>query len=241
MASATSFVSEMNELAKDEELLDESFWNSDQSRFEYEMKRERSYARKGERIVEVQVCNINAISHSYTIQVHLSKSGELGKKIFIVLQEQSGNFGPQVQLKVDAAVEQCENVFVRCNKSGKCTKQLMQEWTEEVLNPDIPETTILLLDSWTGQGEKANLDDSIDEKIDFRIKYIPKLTTKYCQPLDIYFFRQYKKVVKDITEYVRDQFLRNLSKLKPNDRTFIIELQYVVYNHLSSSIFRPTW
>lgn len=241
MQTANDFVSEMNELAKNEDLCDDSFWNSDQSRFEYEMRRERSYARKGERLVEVQVCDMNSISHSYTIQVHLSKSGELGQKIFIVLQEASGKFGPNVQIKVDETVEKCGNVYVCCNTSGKCTKKLMKEWTEEVLNPDISGTTVLLLDSWTGQGEKANLDDSIDEETDFCIKYIPKLTTKYCQPLDVYFFRQYKKVAKDITEYVRDEFLRDQSKLKPNNRTFIIKLQSIIYNQLSSSIFRPTW
>ena len=39
------------------------------------------------------------------------------------------------------------------------------------------------------------------------VKFLPKCSTQYIQPLDLYFFRQYKQFIKDITHFVR---LRNI-------------------------------
>lgn len=72
----------------------------------------------------------------------------------------------------------------------------------------------------------------------FSIEYIPKLSTKYCQPLDLFFFYHYKKVVKDITEYVRRQYVNEMSDLRPDNRYFIIKLHSVVYNQVSCCIYQ---
>lgn len=79
LESAAKFVIEMNETIPKYNLQDDSIWNGDQTSFEYEMQRDRTYATKGRRTVEVQGCDQNALTHSYTVQIHLSKNGMMGK------------------------------------------------------------------------------------------------------------------------------------------------------------------
>ena len=87
VVNATTFLMEVNEKVREMDLRDESVWNADQSGFEFEPLRNRTLSPKGEKIVEVRVVAKTAVSHSYTIQVHLSKAGKLGKNIFICFQE----------------------------------------------------------------------------------------------------------------------------------------------------------
>lgn len=215
-----AFVFEMNEHAIENKLSDRKYWNSDQSRFEYELKRDRTYEEKGIKIVEAMACKLNALSHSYTIQIHMSKDGCLGEKMFIVFQEASGNFGVRVQKLVDIELKTCTNVIATATKSGKCTKEMVKIWYTEVFADDIEEDTVLLLDAWTGQSDKIdyayfleNKDDTgepttANEEKNVEIKYLPKSSTQYIQPLDLYFFRQYKVLIKDITHFVRLRFVK---------------------------------
>ena len=57
--------------------------------------------------------------------------------------------------------------------------------------------------------------------------------TKYVQPLDVYFFRQFKLFWKRITDYIR----ASESPYKLNDRIFIITMLSFVYNQLCSPQF----
>ena len=62
---------------------------------------------------------------------------------------------------------------------------------------------------------------------------IPPKATKYVQPFDVYFFRQFKLFCKRITDYVR----ASESLYKLNDRIFIITMLSFVYNQLCSPAF----
>lgn len=118
---------ELNDKIAEENLTDEFVWNADQSGFQYEMIRNRTLTFKGEKLVEARVTDDNAISHSYSIQVHLSKSGVLGSKLFICFQETTGSdFGPRVQQQLTELLAVCSNVAVSCSKSGKLSSALMQ-------------------------------------------------------------------------------------------------------------------
>lgn len=58
--------------------------------------------------------------------------------------------------------------------------------------------TLLIADSWSGQTNRDLLEDLRQNGIEFL--EVPKLTTKYLQPLDVYFNRQYKIFAKRIFE-----------------------------------------
>ena len=72
---------------------------------------------------------------------------------------------------------------------------------------------------------------------DADLKIIPPKTTKYAQPLDVYFFTQYKTYAKRITDFIK----LCSSNMQPNlhDRFFIMELHCVIYIQLSAVAYRP--
>lgn len=230
---AKAFVQRINEKIVDEALADECIWNADQSGFEYEMIRKRTLAFKGEKIVEALVTNSNAVSHSYTIQLHVSKAGKLGTTLFLCFQEPKG-FGPLVQEKLARLESICPNVAVTSSTSGKFTKSIMQKWVNDVFLKDVTQKSLLILDSWPGQGPAANLTSP-----NLSIDYIPKGATKEIQPLDVYFFRQYKILVKDLVAHCRDAFFNNPTNPKPCNRYFLIRLHSVCFNQLHHPKFTP--
>lgn len=71
--SAEKFVNEINKMVFDKN----NTWNTDQSKFEYEMTGNRTLSTVGEKHTEATVQSINATTHSYSIQVHISQSGRL--------------------------------------------------------------------------------------------------------------------------------------------------------------------
>ena len=84
--------------------------------------------------------------------------------------------------------------------------------------------------------EQVLLEASGGKYVDLKI--IPSETTKYAQPLDVYFFRQYKIYAKGIIDFTE---LRS-SKMQPkfDDRFFIMKLNPVFYNQLLfAEAYRP--
>ena len=99
---------------------------------------------------------------------------------------------------------------------------------------DVNEKSLLILDAWPGQGPAAGLTSS-----NLSVEYIPKGATKHIQPLDVYFFRQYKLLVKDIAAHCRDAFFAYPTMAKPYNRYFLIRLHSVCFNQLHHPKFTP--
>jgi len=131
---------------------------------------------------------MNAVSHSYTIMPIISMAGKLMDPVFICLQEPTG----KLRLRVKQSIYQARNIHVTYSKSGKLTKTYIQYWAENVLSPSVSEDCLLLLDSWSGQTDPTFFDDIFVENITCKQMKIPPRTTGDIQPLDRYFFRQWK-------------------------------------------------
>jgi len=77
----------------------------------------RTLAVEGEKKVQCLVQSVSATTHSYTIQLLISATGQLLSPIFVVLKEPSGKFGPVVcKTKLRP-----ENVYLETSKFGKLT------------------------------------------------------------------------------------------------------------------------
>jgi len=111
---------------------------------------------------------------------------------------------------------------VESRKSGKM-KVHMKSFLTTVLGEYVRDDAkiLLLCDSWSGHKDRTLLDKSFPNK-DVMLKILPPITTKYCQPLDEYFFRQYTLCVRRIVNFVRLQCQKLQVKL--HDRHFIIRL-----------------
>lgn len=125
-------------------------------------------------------------------------------------------------------MKNCPNVEVNYSKSGKFSTEIAQDWFKKVFRQELNDhrnqqsKIVLILDAWTGQGKNAELE-------------------KYTQPLDLYFFRQYKILVKNLTEACRDYHFKDNSVAKPKNRYFIMRLHCVCYNQIQHERFQRMW
>lgn len=95
----------------------ENIYNTDESGFQLEMHSGRTLATAGIKKVECVVKSLSATTHSYTIQPIISAAGRLLPKLFIILKEQSGGFGPTVERNLFRPT----NVHITASTSGKST------------------------------------------------------------------------------------------------------------------------
>jgi len=233
--NARNFVAKINDMKITLGFPSSHVWNTDQSGFNYELSSGRTLSDKGEKETFAMVQSVNSLTHSYTVQVLISNDGYLAPKLFICFQESSGKFGPRVQERVRES--QPANIIVTCTTSGKLTKSSLGFWVSSCLDPIVNDKTLLLQDSWTTQGDREVYDRNLKNSSLLQIETIPPKATRYIQPLDVYFFRQYKIMVRRFQDDVRCSATQSaLTRL--NDRVFIMQMHSFVYNQLSSSRFR---
>jgi len=227
---AFEFTEEINQLKTSQGIEHGRVWNTDQSGFNYEMTSARTLSVRGERDTQGLVQSMNAMTHSYTLQVLISNDGRLAPKLFLCLQEQGGHFGPTVSRQLEQ--NKPSNVVLASSTSGKMSKVTLRTWISKCLSPIITAPSLLLQDSWGAQKDETLFQECLSNPTFLTIKTIPPKATKYIQPLDVYFFRQYKILARKLTDP-----LRGSEKLR--DRVIIMRMHSFIYNQLSADIFRP--
>jgi len=184
--SASTFAKKISEIKST--CQDRNVWNTDQSGFNYELISNRTLSDRGEKDTLALVQSVNSLSQSYTIQPLLSNDGFPAPKLFIVVQEKSGKFGPRVQDQISKG--QPSNIIVTCTTSGKMMKSTLAYLSEKCPDPLVSEKTLLIQDSWSGQKDLEIHKQKVKNIGRLRVETMPPRATKYCQPLDVYFFRQ---------------------------------------------------
>lgn len=171
-------------------------WNFDQSNFTYDHSNLRTLSIKGEKDTLMAVKSMNAATHSYSIMPLLAMDGTLASKLLICLQEKGGDFGPRVKKNLQVP----KNIYVASSTSGKLQKGIMRNWIREYVSTTSPDNELALIyDSWAGQTD-VEIYSPIRR---LHSTYcIPPKTTQWVQPLDTYFFRQYKIVKRRICDRV---------------------------------------
>jgi hypothetical protein len=135
--------------------------------------------------------------------------------------------GPRVleKLKVPS------NIHLAVSKSGKLDKSIMKTWVTECLDKVTDQKMVLLLDSWSGQQDQA-LYESVPR---CKRLQIPPKTTASVQPLDRYFFRQYKIVRRAIHERILIDDLDIDLKSRDN----VLKMHSLIFDKFQSDSFRP--
>ncbi|CAF3463547.1 unnamed protein product, partial [Rotaria sp. Silwood2] len=211
--------------------------NSDQSSFNYGNPSTRTLARAGEKITMRWVKSMNAVTHSYTIMLIINMLGELVGPVFICLQEPKGRLGPRIQ----KSIYEAKNIHVTCSKSGKLTKSHIQYWVEKVLRPSVSDNCLLLLDSWSGQTDPHIYNEIFTGNIKCEQLQIPPKTTGDIQPLDRYFFRQWKYFKQSICDRVAIDEI----EIDITARNNILKMHSLILNQLTarkfSSMIKCSW
>lgn len=90
------------------------------------------------------------------------------------------------------------------------------------------------LDHWSGQIDKALYKDIAKN---LQLEFVPEKTTSMCQPLDVYFNRQLKYVVRKIYNYAMVHGNHLGQSVELLDRNSIIKIQSIAHFILSAPIF----
>lgn len=211
--------------------------NTDQTGCEYRVDVRRTLAKKGDKIIDVFLGDFNKVTHSYTAQYAITASGKLLPKVFLCMQEPKGIFGPRVSVTIEELTKNYGNIFVTASKSGKLTKNHFNCFVKNVLMEYCEKKEFLLIvDSWGGQTDTAHFNSVFtddDGNCSSTIEIIPPHCTPYCQPCDVYFFRQVKNFIKKLQNSV--DVLQNKRQL--STREDAIKIHSLIHHQLSAYPF----
>ncbi|CAM4778789.1 unnamed protein product [Rotaria magnacalcarata] len=223
--SANTFVLETNKLI--ENYNSSEVLNTDQVGINLELVGNRTLTHMGEQSTWCSVRSTNNTTHSYTIQSTIALNGTVFGPLYVCLKEPSGRISDRIKKNLFNA----KNIVLTCSKSGKLTSSLVTYWRDNCLVPNLPSTALLLVDSFPSH---ANPEVYKDLK-NFEYRVIPPKTTSFIQPLDVYYNRQYKMILRRVYDHVRlDEIDINLA-----ERNNIIKLQSLVHSQMCSTVFQP--
>ena len=124
-------------------------------------------------MTEGVVQRVAATTHSYSIQMTISASGELLSPLFVCITEASGDFPKTIQLFG------APNIYAVASKSPMFTKLLLLKWFSEVYFPNVPDSSLLILDSWcTYKDDEARNNVTPDGKSG-KVIYPHRLMNKF--------------------------------------------------------------
>ena len=203
--------------------------NTDQTGLQLELRSTRTLSHQGEKMTLVTVRSTNETTHSYTIQPTISMSGKIVGPVYLCLKEPGGRMSDNVK----ANLPKMKNVVVTCSASGKLIFSLVEYWRDTCLVPFLPShKTLFLSDSWSESKDGKGIYEPI--KGCNRLE-IPRKTTSRIQPLDMFFNRQWKVIVRKIY----DRILLDKINIQLAQKNNIICLQSLIHNQLSSPVFTP--
>ncbi|XP_049826933.1 uncharacterized protein LOC126266625 isoform X1 [Schistocerca gregaria] len=212
--------------------------NRDQTGCQYQSTYNRTLAERNSKTMFVRRRDMNKVTHSYTAQYVITLCGELLSHMFLCLREATGNFGPKVLNTVDKLMKVLLNVIVMSSKSGKLTTQLYCSFLSSVMLPHTKkEKFLLIIDSWGDQTNPGLYDEIFtdDEGLGTCIvKVVPPKCTPIYHPCDVYFYRQFKHLIKR---------LHNCSYLIEREREITtheeaIKIHSILHEQLSAPIFK---
>lgn len=205
-------------------------YNTDQSGFSLEIHSGRTLANIGDKKVEVVVQSTHATTHSYTIMPTITMAGELLPQVMIVLNEQTGQIPPTVN------VVSTPYAVVAASKSGKMSKSHVKQYYKDIFVPNLKEgKNVLAEDSWTGFKDKKLLEELLfADRVEVEVITIPAGTTGLIQPLDVYFFRIYKNFFRKISDFI----LLDRLPIDLKNRNTIIMLHSLCHQQFRSPRFK---
>ena len=207
-------------------------FNIDQSGIERECHQGITLAPKGTKKVIMTVQSKNATSHSSTVMPVVGADGHIMPVMFLQIAEPTGHF-PKFK-----PVFQAPNLYTTCGKSHIMTVKTLQEFMEHVyFQPAMPDVSLMICDSWAAFNNHERMQEMVPEGKRLLIEQIPPSATCIAQPLDLYFFRQFKDFVKELSDLLTNLEHESLD-IKLSDRDNIIKLMSLTHFQFSAPIFK---
>lgn len=166
------------------------------------------------------------------------------EKLFINLQEVDGKFGEKVVKDVINYSKIFKNLVIVCSSSGKLESKHVKIWFDECANKLVDGEILFLLDSYgchkskKKELSKENLEESNVDQL-LNIEIIPASTTSMIQPLDKYYFRQFKIVYRKIVSRQVQLNIKYPNEYKPvHLREIQLKLVSIVHQQFRAPSFR---
>ena len=207
-------------------------FNIDQSGIERECHQGITLAPKGIKKVIMTVQSKTATTHSSTIMPVVSADGHIMPIMFLQLAESTGQF-PRFK-----PVFAAPNLYVTCGKSHIMTVKTLHEFMKHVyFQTAMPDVSLMICDSWSAFNNHERLQEMVPEGKTLLIEQIPPSATCIAQPLDLYYFRQFKDFVKELSDLLTNPDHESLN-VSLNDRDNIIKLMSLSHFQFSAPVFR---
>ena len=200
--------------------------NSDQLGVNLELVEGRTLEHTGGRHVEVAVQRVNATTHSLSLQPEITAEGVLISPMLVVFAE------AKEPAKFQEELAEFSNLWCRSTTSGKLTTAIEQEYINTVMMSRIERRTEVLIDSWGGY--KYAIEEAEEVGIvNFHI--IPKGATGRIQPLDVFFNRQFKDLLRTMCRLIRRRDPDYIISVRRN----LACLLSIVHHQFTAERFRP--
>lgn len=165
----------------------------DQSGINLEVVSGRTLDFKGEKRILAMAQRPQQAHHSYSILPVISINGHLYPKLVVCFRE------PKPPMKFDRELAPFENLICYHSKSGMFNSELMVKFMkifckDETIEPG----SLILMDAWGGNNQAAVFAENT-----MIVCRIPKKTTKYTQPEDLFFNRQFKSFLRKASDKIR--------------------------------------
>lgn len=205
-------------------------FNTDQSGCQKELHTRATLAFKGTRRIEARVQSKSALTHSYTIQPLISLDGKLHSPMLVVLQEEGGKFGPRVM----ATMKRPRNLMIRAGRSHIVTKEIVNNWFLENYFKVASGKSLLFCDALPAFKDRTVIDLLKSESVNYEVQTISAHCTGRAQPLDVFFFLQWKSFMKIIDDHVINEDI----DINMYSRDEILTLQSLIHNQFANPRFK---
>lgn len=203
----------------------------------------RSLDFEGVKTVEMQVANISATTHSYTVFPNIRADGTILRKIFVTFYEPNIKTEKGVvkipKIFFDDLEEFTHTIIPKATKSGLMTSELSIEWFHEQFMPVLEDNSLLLLDSWTGYKQMLALP-AVRRK-NLRVEIIPPGLTPTDQPLDVGFNHYFKDMMRKLSEKIRRRERSYKLHLRKNIATLICVVWYQFVHPRFHNFVKHAW
>ncbi|VDL63694.1 unnamed protein product [Nippostrongylus brasiliensis] len=119
------------------------------------------------------------------------RGGRLGERLFVVLPESQGRFPERGHWPAS-------NLYVVPSTTHMMRKDQVPVLIKECVMATSSTLTIVMLDSWAGFKDQNNVLSGVPSNKQMKILNVPPGATVLCQPLDVYFFRLFKRFLRRI-------------------------------------------
>lgn len=173
------------------------FINCDQSGVNKEIHCPRTLAKMGEKTITRLTQTLTSMTHSYTVLPLHYSSGKMGEKLFIQLGEPKGVF------PATRPLFPTNNLVVVAGTTHMMSKDTMCDWIKSCVVTEPHTELVLVLDSWTGFRDVSLIQKlAVPSGKTIEVRTIPGGATSMCQPLDLYFFRFFKSIIRQFHHHV---------------------------------------